>query len=786
MNESEWAVAAGVVLVAVLLTAIAARPERVIAHARAVLVLLGLVSLAAAAALVDVPGQRLRIELDASEEPLMLSGDPARAIYEQATRTFGNDDVYVIAMITPDVFTAEDLGALRRISHALLALPGVRRAESLVDINAYRYDATHDWIDITPFIQEIPTDAAELAELRRRALVDPIYPDLIVSDDGRAAAINLSFRKLSDREFIRGELDERIRAIALAESTPERRFHFTGRPHVKARTYHVMVWDLVRLIPLSVAMAALVVFAMTGSPRGVALPLLACLTATLWTFGLLAVLAVPLNLITIVLGPILISLGGLYGVHVMGRYEVECEATSDPAAVALATLRYTRLPVVMAGATTCVGFGALLLAEIPGTGELGLFALFGIACLTLITLAGIPAALARLPRGHGQLGRGGLARRFGRQLDTALSGVADFCCLHSTGVLVAWAVIFVIAVAAIPRIVIDTDYLTFFDEASLVRRDFAAVREELIGPVPIYVQLLGDEEGVFREPANLRLLERLQAEVDAVPGVSASISVADILRQLNRAMERDDPAKEVIPDEREAVSDLVFLVPKAQMRRFANSNHSAANLLVRTGELGSRAIRGLVSRLEEATLRVGFPSHIRPVITGNAVVLNRSADALASSQASSVGFAAVTIFAGIAWVFGSLRVGAIAMIPNLVPVIVFFGVLGFGIAPLSLPTSLIGSVTLGVAIDDTVHFLVGYRRQRADGASPEDAVRRTARRVGRPIVITSVMLVAGFLTITLSGFATIREFGILTALTMGICLSTDLVLLPALLVRTRA
>ncbi len=497
-------------------------------------------------------------------------------------------------------------------------------------------------------------------------------------------------------------------------------------------------------------------------------------------------LEVPLNLITVVLAPILISLGGLYGVHVIGRYEIEREATADPGEAALATLRYSRLPVMMAGATTCVGFGALLLADIPGTGELGLFALFGIACLTLITLAGIPSVLAQLPHTRGHLAENGRGQRFGRRLDAGLDRLADFCCRHATGVLAAWAVITAIALAAIPHIVIDTDYLTFFDKASPVRRDFAAVREELIGPVPIYVELLGEEEGAFREPANLRFLERLQAEVDAVPGVSASISVADILRQLNRAMERDDPAEERIPDHRGEVSDLVFMVPKDQMRRFANSNHSAVNLLVRTGELGSRAVRGLVARLEAAIERVGLPAHLQVAITGNAVVLNRSADALAGNQATSIAFAAVTIFAGVAWVFRSLRVGAIAMVPNLVPVIVFFGLLGLGVAPLSLPTSLIGSVALGVAIDDTVHFLVGYRRLRADGRSPEEAVRLTARRVGRPIVITSVMLVAGFLTITISGFATIREFGMLTALTMGVCLSTDLVLLPSLLARSRA
>jgi predicted RND superfamily exporter protein len=130
-------------------------------------------------------------------------------------------------------------------------------------------------------------------------------------------------------------------------------------------------------------------------------------------------------------------------------------------------------------------------------------------------------------------------------------------------------------------------------------------------------------------------------------------------------------------------------------------------------------------------------------------------------------------------------VAALVMIPNVTPVLLFFGLLGIGLAPLSLPTSMIGCVALGVAVDDTVHLLVTYRRLRETGVESLAAVRRTVRQVGRPMVISALMLMAGFLTITVSGFATIREFGWLSALTMAVCLAADLLMLPALLARAR-
>ena len=180
-----------------------------------------------------------------------------------------------------------------------------------------------------------------------------------------------------------------------------------------------------------------------------------------------------------------------------------------------------------------------------------------------------------------------------------------------------------------------------------------------------------------------------------------------------------------------------------------------------------------------------LPEGVRVAVSGNVLLLARSADGVARTQPLSVGLAAVGIFAFVSLGIRSPRLGALAMVPNLIPVLFFFGLLGLGAAPLSLPTSLIGAVALGIAIDDTVHLLVRYRDERVAGRDPEQAVSACLRSVGRPVAITSLMLSAAFGTIALSEFATLREFGVLTAVTMGLCLVTDLILLPALLLRAR-
>ena len=339
--------------------------------------------------------------------------------------------------------------------------------------------------------------------------------------------------------------------------------------------------------------------------------------------------------------------------------------------------------------------------------------------------------------------------------------------------------------AAIPRIEVDTDYFSYFEESSRLRRDFEDVNRLIAGAIPVYVLFRADEPGTFREPAVLGWVEAVQREIAGLHGVSHTRSIVDLLRVLNRAMSKDDPEAERLPESRRGVAELLMMVPKGDAEQLVNVDHSRANLIVRTGEAGSGNVTALAASIEGVIESSQAPPGVVADVIGNTVLLARSTDTIAKSPPKTVGLATAAIFLLVTLVLRSGRLGAVAMVPNLVPIGIFFGLLGLGAAPLSLPTSLVGSIALGIAIDDTLHFLVRYRGERLAGRSPVEAAEICIRQVGRPIVITSVMLAGVFLLMSFSGFASIRDFGILLAITMGVCLATDLLLLPAILVRFR-
>jgi predicted RND superfamily exporter protein len=764
---------------------VALRPAWFVDRPRATLAALAAVTLLACVPLFRFSPFGLTLQIDPSTEPLLPRGDPARAAYEEAVREFGDDEVFVVALETDDVFRREQLERLRRVTDAIARLPEVRSVQSLTDVIAFRWEPEGEWIDVGRFIDEIPQDAAALARLRERALADPLYRRTVVSDDGRTAAVNVSFRDMTDKEFLDARLEERIQAILAAEAAPGVRFHIAGRSHLKHAVYHGMLRDLRVLVPAALAVLALVLWVSFGTRRSVVLPLGVVAVAIVWTYGAIAFLDRPLSILTTMLGPMLISVGSVYGVHVVGRYEEEAATAASPHAAALATLEHVRLPALVSGATTLIGFGANLISDVPAVFELGALSLLGVAAMTLLTVVGIPPLLALMPLRDAST-RTRLAAAIGDVFDGRLLALSGFVGRRASVLVAVFALLTLTSAVLIPRIVIDTDYLSFFSADKPVRRDFDAVNRLLSGAIPLFVSLDGGAPGAFREPEAMRALERLQHVADGAPHVSRTLSLVDTVRVMNRALEQDDPAQARVPDTRAGIAELLFLAPKGHLQSFTNVDHSRANLWVRTGAVGSEAIREVETALEAAVAAAHLPENVRSAVTGNALLLARSADGIAESQPQTVGLAALVIFMLVWASLRSLKLGVVAMIPNLVPVIVYFGMLGAGVAPLSLPTSLIGSVALGITIDDTVHTLARYRDERRLGLTPAAAVQQTARHVGRAVLITAAMLALGFSVMGLSDFAKVQEFGWLSAATLSVCLLTDLLLLGALLVRTRA
>jgi uncharacterized protein len=322
-----------------------------------------------------------------------------------------------------------------------------------------------------------------------------------------------------------------------------------------------------------------------------------------------------------------------------------------------------------------------------------------------------------------------------------------------------------------------------FPEESPVRRAVEAVNRHLGGAGQLNVVLETDYPKGFTEPSILKQLEEIQAWLAAQPGVSGSTSILDYVKLLHQSFNENDPAAYRIPASRNLVTQLLFFGGSDDTKRFVDSQYQIANVLVRTTALDSADLSALVQRIEQRLAELSEP--VRGRVTGNLVLIAKTNDEIAIGQAISVGSAFGMIFLIMAALFMSVRIGFLGMVPNVFPVLLYFGVLGWTGITLNVTTGLVASIVLGVSVDDTIHFFSNFNRFAREKASELEGVKATLLHVGRPVTYASLALCAGFAVLGLSDLRQQAEFGWLAAVTLLAAAVADLTFNPALTSRIK-
>jgi hypothetical protein len=363
-----------------------------------------------------------------------------------------------------------------------------------------------------------------------------------------------------------------------------------------------------------------------------------------------------------------------------------------------------------------------------------------------------------------------------------LERCARFAMRYCRSILSAAALLTVASAWGIGSIRVETDYLRFFSPSSHVRIDNTRIGEALAGTQIISVLVDGTQpESATRLPA-IEGLRELQRFIDRQAGVDKTISLLDYIDMLRETL---DPGTSGQPfGDQRLVDDLVLLLNPEDTRRTVNLDYSRGNITVYTRLSGSEEVRDLVDRIERFGERV-FPDDHRVHASGTVVLLNRSAVALAKSQVTGLRNVFAVLFVTMLLLLGTLRLGLLSLVPNVLPAIVLFGIMGWAGIDLNISTCLIAVVAVGIAVDDTIHYLTTFGQEMRRTHDREAAILQTVRTVGRPILVTSVALSAGFLVVCLSNFQPIRQFGILSSITMAVALLADLFLLPPLLITLR-
>ncbi len=739
-----------------------ARPIRILA-------VIALVTAVAFAALVDLETRELRLWIDPSVEGLLPSDDPERAFADRVRRQFAGDAPIFIAVGTEPgerVFSESHLTRVAQMGQRLAEIDGVHEIHSLA--TAQDLSADDESIDIKTFLASARA-GLDADVLVRDAETNPLVWGTLVAPDRSMSSLVVTLKGVGDREFLERRIGEQFQVI-LDEERGAAPVWVTGLPVIKARTSEAILDDLVFAVPAITAVGGAVLFLAFRSFRGVLLPLVTIVLSLIWTLAALTASGRPLNLVTALVPPLILTVGLAYAMHLLADYAEACEnAESGEDERMNEALHGATLPLLVAGLTTTAGLGSLMLSPLPAIREFGALASVGTACTLLLSLTFLPAALCVL----GRLRRGRPAPATDRfaQVGTAL-GRFD---VRNRQALVVLAGVFLgVCLIGALQLEVGNVYIENFPEDAPVRVDYEVVRDNFAGANPLQILIAGEEPNEILDPEVLEDIADLQRWLESQPEVGSTASIADPLRLLNQRL----IGRDALPDNAAAARQLLLFSGGERVRRFADSAYQTARIELRAKVDDSRSVGALLERIEARLAEM--PRALDTRITGRSVLVNTALEQIALGQVQSILGAFLVIYAILATLFWSFRVGFLALVPNAIPVAFYFGTLGILGIPLDATTSLVACIALGIAVDDSVHYLVRFGSAARRTADETQGALTTLRAVIRPVTLTTLTLCGGFLVLTNSELQNQVLFGALAATTLAVAWLVDITITPAL------
>ena len=711
-----------------------------------------------------------RIGVDNAVEVWFLDDDPALVRYHTFQETFGNDEVVVIAVAPEEgVLSPEGLTLLREIDARLLAIEGVADVQSLTaTVGAAGEGGV---LDIRP---AVPEDAADItpevaAQVRARVAADPLLSRL-VSEDGAAALVLARMDAMDDIDARRDGILTEMRG-ALAALT-EARLAYAGIGVIYAALNEASTQGAVGFIAASYALIALLLWGLLGRLGPMLLSLAAVGGGAVWLLGAYGAAGRDINMVTMVLPTLVLVIGVSSCVHML-VHVTEQDPAAPQAERAVAGISAVLWPCLFNTLTTCMGFLALSTAAMPVIRDLGVFGALGVAAAFVAGLL-LCATLAAAPFFQPVLRRTGLLQR-------AVDALADVAVTRSRAVLVAACFAGLVAALGITRIQVDTFSIDFLRQSHPVRQDSDLI-EAQFGPYTPLELVITSAELPVDSPEVLSAIARWQDRMEQRDDVGWSHSAADVVRRLNQVLTDGSEAQYAVPADPIALEQLLFLYrshPDSDLDTLLVGDAGLARVTVGIPMGSARSFQQTIDAL---TALAELPPGVSVQASGYLPLYVRMMDHIVRSQLSSFGLAFLIIFALVGLLFRSLRLAALAIPANLLPVLLTLGLMGLLGIRLDVATVTIAAIVLGLVVDDTVQFLYRYSRERAQTDSEAEAVHRAIRIVGRPMAITTVVLSLGFCVLGLAAVKSVAWFGLLLAFALVTALASDLLVIPALLV----
>jgi hypothetical protein len=559
-----------------------------------------------------------------------------------------------------------------------------------------------------------------------------------------------------------------------------------GSPSVTHFLSSAVQKDTAFFVRLALIAIGTLLFLLFRRITGVVLPLLVVAFSVISTLGLMALSDTAFSVPTMILPSFLLAVGVGASVHILSIfYQGLNQEGLDKTESIVQALGHSGLAVVITSLTTAAGLASFAMAEIAPVSALGIFASTGVMLSLIYTIVLVPALLAIIPikPKHKEKKANHHAR-----MDGILNWISAFSVKRSKAIIFVCAILTLVSIGGLTRLSLSHDPLVWLPEASPVRQDTEFLNQVFDSSVNMEVLIdTGKENGLYSLEV-LNTLDRMEKEVESFEHgkfrVGNTLSLVDILKEINQALNENNPAQYKVPQNPELIPQEFLLFENSgsdDLEDVVDTSFSVARFSILSPWMDAVAQNPALEKLKNRFDKA-FSGKAKVTITGMIPLLVRVMNASVISAAESYILAFMVITILMILLIGSIRLGILSMFPNLLPIFITMGIMGWLSIPLDMYTMLIGSIAIGLAVDDTVHFMHNFRRYYFETDNVAESIRLTLFTTGRAMLVTSIVLCSGFFLYMFASMNNLFHFGLLTGSTILLALAADFFLAPALMV----
>ncbi|EMR04241.1 efflux RND transporter permease subunit [Cesiribacter andamanensis] len=727
-----------------------------------------------------------KLELSYDFAQVVPPNDPEMLFLSEFKQEFGEDgNVLVIGLQDSSLYTPQNFARYRYMSLELQKIRGVEGVLSLpVMPRLVRNDSLRTF-EPEPIFTGAPESQAELDSLLQLALDQKIYSRQLINPANGATlmvlTVDMSVIGSPDRQRL---MDDLLMVTEPFEEKTGIKLHYAGVPFVRAVMTGKVQQELKLFLVLSVVVTALILFAFFRSVKAVVFPMVVIGVMIVWSLGTLVLFGFKITLLTGLIPPIIVVIGIPNCIYLLNKYHQEFAKTGHQQKSLSHIIRRIGFVTLITNFTTAIGFLVLLSTDIRILKEFGIVAGLNILATFVVSLILIPAIFSYLPPPSARH----LRHLESRRLDRILTLFDVLVHRHRYRIMLVTIGVVLVSLLGVWQVQTIAYMVDDIPEESDLKQDLYFFEQNFGGVMPMEIVV---DTGRPRGIMNLRTLgqvDSLQQYLASQPELSPPISIINFLKASRQAFYKGSPAFYELPSSRERSFLLPYLQNNSDIGRlsssFMDSTGQKMRLSLKVADVGSQHMDTLVNLRILPQIRQLFPDSlgVGVQVTGTTLLFIKGNQYLIQNLRSSLLIAIVIIALVMALLFRNGRMILISLVPNMVPLIVTAGLMGFLGIPLKPSTALIFSIAFGISVDDSIHFLAKYRQELFNQKFfVAKAISLSLRETGSSMIYTSIVLFFGFVIFVFSEFGGTVALGMLTSITLLLAMLTNLLLLPSLL-----